>query len=357
MNLKPGFAAAKSFGEGTVKRLAFFWALAAASVVLVSAYWSTDMVLYGIMPTGQTMADSVLIRSAISRDSSAVRKAGARLAFLDSTAFARGETFSTRIIWGTMANLYALVMITALLVLAGMTYRAMKEETSPDSLFERNLTMIAMGFLPWATLLFFSDDRIRATISGTFLAQTVEREFSGIFLVVQWIDGSALAACITVAAFSGRLVHSASVSRKPTLALLERRFSQLQILLYASSAILVTHLFQLNSLVHWGLDYFPNAKEIGTQNLHKTMLNLLAMRSIYEVLCVAAVYVPSVLYLRSRINQVSSRSPAEGAAPAPSGTLPSIKWSDVLPRVLALLSPLLTGPIVELIKFLSSAGG
>jgi hypothetical protein len=131
------------------------------------------------------------------------------------------------------------------------------------------------------------------------------------------------------------------------LAALEQCSAYLRLFLYVGTASLVVGVFRMNATIAWTQSFLLPGDESILDPLRVTMVTVIGA---FYSLVLASLYIPSVLILRARARGViqDATVPAEVKAEA-SGKLDVYSnYSTVLPRIVALLGPLLAGPIGEL---------
>ena len=126
---------------------------------------------------------------------------------------------------------------------------------------------------------------------------------------------------------------------------LKRRMNLLKPVLYVGAVAFVLAVLRLSATHSWALSYLPSENELGKAFNSLTMGIVGTMGTTYT-LFIAGVYLPTFLILRSRLKEV------DPALPDTTG------WMQLLTRVMALIGPLLAGPLgAALIALVKSLGG
>lgn len=144
----------------------------------------------------------------------------------------------------------------------------------------------------------------------------------------------------------------------------------LRLLLYVGAILLVVITFRHRMTLNWALEYlrpmpllesYPAYKYANVIFAHLETLtsNIVLATSVLNTLLLAVLYVPSALFLQRRAHALSrlaaSSEQKVGDAPWQDEWLNSkhliFPFKEQLPRVIAILSPLLAGPLGELLNF------
>jgi hypothetical protein len=131
---------------------------------------------------------------------------------------------------------------------------------------------------------------------------------------------------------------------------LARRMKYLQGVLYAGTFLLVTTILLKKSIYQWSLA-FTSREEGAVRVAEKFISSLLAVEGGFYTLVLVAVYIPAAVILQRRANHLEEL-PDEGAEREKQLNEYDISFSftESLPRLLAILGPVLAGPVGELLS-------
>jgi hypothetical protein len=125
-----------------------------------------------------------------------------------------------------------------------------------------------------------------------------------------------------------------------------------RVLLYVGTATLVSGVLRMNSTISWMQSFLTAGDEVILDSLRVTLVGVMGT---FYTLVLACLYLPAVFILRARARGLieASAVPQEVSTAALQETDFSTSLKDVLPKVAALLGPVLAGPVGEFLKNLS----
>jgi len=145
---------------------------------------------------------------------------------------------------------------------------------------------------------------------------------------------------------------------------LSKEFDQLQVLrrvrllrpvLYVLATTLVIAVLRLSATHAWGASFLPPDTDLA-KDLTTLRAGIVGTLGTFFTLLIAGIYLPAALILRMRLRKVASSQTEPETWLANNGV--SLSVPDFLTRVIALLAPLLAGPLGELlVSATSSLGG
>lgn len=131
---------------------------------------------------------------------------------------------------------------------------------------------------------------------------------------------------------------------------LSRRMKYLRTILYVGTLLLVVAVLLKKSLYHWSLAYTSQDESLA-KIASSFLSNILTMEGGFYTLVLAAVYLPAavVLHRRARLlPTLPEEEPKKDEVLKQYGL--SFSFTESLPRILAILGPLLVGPVGELLS-------
>lgn len=163
-----------------------------------------------------------------------------------------------------------------------------------------------------------------------------------------------LAATVCVALASCAIVRAPGGGRRQGAAELAALMSRLRVLLYTGTAALVIYVLRVNIQANWALAYLspqPDRKSEAALAMGNLASAFTSAQAASSTLLLAAIYIPAFFVLRARAVTLAD----EGLPPPKreqwlkdNGL--SVSFTEHLPRIAAILGPLLAGPLGDLVS-------
>jgi hypothetical protein len=121
--------------------------------------------------------------------------------------------------------------------------------------------------------------------------------------------------------------------------------------------MLVIGVFRLSVMLNWGAGFFaPESAAAKTfASLNPSIVTLMGA---YYTLILTAIYLPPAILLRYRARLLASAQPPEEQEDFLEKHGLTLSFTDYLPRILAILGPLMAGPIGDLLgRAFKATGG
>jgi hypothetical protein len=134
-----------------------------------------------------------------------------------------------------------------------------------------------------------------------------------------------------------------------------RRVKLLRLVLYVGAATLVMAVLRLAATHAWAVSYLAPDIEPG-KSITTLITGIVGSLGTTYTLLIAGIYLPAALILRERLRNLPSAQADPESFLATHGLSPTL--TRILPRVMALIAPLLAGPLGDaLVKLINSLGG
>jgi hypothetical protein len=131
---------------------------------------------------------------------------------------------------------------------------------------------------------------------------------------------------------------------------LKKRLRLLRFVLFTSAAMLVISVFRLSTTLNWGASFIPSDGEVG-KFIGPLVSGIVSSLGTFYTLLIAGMYFPAMLLLRNRVNDLAEAPGAPATFLTDNNLNPSV--SAWLPRIVAILAPLMAGPFIDLLKTLT----
>lgn len=263
----------------------------------------------------------------------------------------RVAIYVARASWTFASGLYLLACITALFTAVFVMNEVFSSPSTKSP--SRRILIIMLLALDVALMMSFWAGNDTLSPAQQLLRATVGQGLSEINKSNRLIDAMSLTATLSLACAATAILFQRD-SNPQGKEELRRRQTLLRYVLYAGAAVLVIAVLHKSATLGWGASYLPPESTIApsVNNLVTGIVN--SMGAFYALL-MAAVYVPAALILQSRVKQLA----ASEAPDDPNSWLTnngfSLSFSQYLPRIVALLGPMLAGPLGELLIGASKA--
>lgn len=140
---------------------------------------------------------------------------------------------------------------------------------------------------------------------------------------------------------------------------LSRRMWLLRRVLYAGAAALVVSVAWLSVTLNWAGSFLPGADTPAGKEVSTLIAGIVNSLGISYTLLLAALYLPAALVLRGRTHAlaVARQQPPDKRDEWLKARGLALSYAEYLPRLVAVLAPLLVGPVADLVKNVLNVGG
>lgn len=268
-------------------------------------------------------------------------------AALDSAQLA---AYSGRLMWLLAMGLCVIFSIAA--VLGGFhVMRKFLKRRWRDLLLMVGFTGVAVGF---AALFRLSHAGDPVHLWRQIVHEVLENDLK---IAVDWtpdLDTIALAIgfflAITISMVLIDLYQEhIKINKKPTKEQLEGYSKHFRLILYLGAFLLIVSTLRMSVLFSWSLDYLQSDLP-GYQELENIVSTILISQGCFYTLILAVVYLPSVFILRQQARKVEFKPEEREERET---WLKHFSLTQHLPRVAAMLGPLVAGPASEILGALA----
>lgn len=136
------------------------------------------------------------------------------------------------------------------------------------------------------------------------------------------------------------------------VSLLAAKMSQLQLVLYTGTIVLIFGVLQINALLHWSTTFLhPPVDHVAS--LDNLITSLITLRGTYYTIFLAVIYLPAALILRGRAFEMACRANTSQECTTDEWLKSrgfNFSIMEQLPRLAVILAPLLSGPAAEILS-------
>ncbi|HEX9918828.1 MAG TPA: hypothetical protein VGA87_06660 [Pyrinomonadaceae bacterium] len=256
--------------------------------------------------------------------------------------FATGaEGYVDRVHWTLAGGLHLVVSVAALLVSSFVIYRMLDHLGARERLLFIFIALfIAADIGLYVAIHTASDVSSPAQI---LLEQTVARVLPDINFYNRLFDALGTMVGITLAVASCTIIWR-NTGVQPEERELRNHLRLLRGLLYAGAAALVIGVLRLAATLHWGGDFWTDNSPAG-EEVSKLTTGIVSSLGISYTLALTSMYVPTVLVLSARARALAKNESPDKQEEWLKNHGLTLSYLGYLPRLLALLGPILVGPV------------
>jgi hypothetical protein len=268
----------------------------------------------------------------------------------------RVVSYVAKAIWTLVVGMHTLACLAALLTACMVIKEALSDQWPDSERIHRNrrirlilmLVITTAANIALSVALWFNNDA--GAPAPLLLRATVARVLPAINVYISGFDALSLIAVISLC-----FAASAVLWRSKDLNDLElsRRMQLLRYLLYMGAVLLVIGVLRLSTTLNWGASFIPSESATG-KLLGILIPGIVSSLGTYYTLLMAAMYLPAALILRARARELVNENvevEAERDSWLSNHGL-TLSYVESLPRIIAILAPLMAGPFFDIMKHL-----
>ncbi len=275
------------------------------------------------------------------------------LAAVSSADGTRVASYVARASWTLVNGIHLLACLVGIAGSALIIYQALHETDRTKRLLLMLLVVaLAADVAVLMALLTISDayspaqQLLRATVGQVLPAIQINK-------LTRIFDSFSLTATLCLACAACAIVWKRRDEEQDDTEL-ARRMGLLRYVLYIGAALLAIGVLRVSATLGWGASFIPADTEAG-KSILVLVSGIVGSLGVSLTLLVSAVYVPAALILRARATKLASKQPLEVRQKWLTDRGLALSFSQYVPRVVALVSPMLMGPVGELLIRLPTA--
>jgi hypothetical protein len=261
--------------------------------------------------------------------------------------------YVARASWTLINGVHLLACVLAITTASIVIYRVLSEDNKKVQWVIIPLVIAASLNIALLVSLLAAQDvwspaqqLFRGTIGGTI---------SWINKFNRFIEAFSLTGTLSLAVAACAILWQPDPNQPMSEKQLMLRVRLLRPVLYVGAATLVMSVLRLAATHAWAVSYLLPDTEPGKSIVTLTTGIVGSLGTTYTLL-IAGIYLPAALILRERLKKLPSAEADPESFLATRGLSPTL--TRVLPRVIALIGPLLAGPLGDaLVKVINSLGG
>ena len=260
------------------------------------------------------------------------------------------RSYVAKATWTLVNGVHVIACLAALIISGVVMNRALSE--SNYSRLERTIlislaiALAAAGSL-WVSVFFNNDT---GSPGPQLLRSTVGQVLPTIFIWIRGFDALSLTSVFCLCCAACAILWNPKPGEPEDPASLKKRLRLLRFVLFTSAAMLVISVFRLSTTLNWGASFIPSDGEVG-KFIGPLVSGIVSSLGTFYTLLIAGMYFPAMLLLRKRVNDLAEAPGAPATFLTDNNLNPSV--SAWLPRIVAILAPLMAGPFIDLLKTLT----
>jgi hypothetical protein len=257
------------------------------------------------------------------------------------------RSYVAKATWTLVNGVHVIACLAALITADVVMNRALSDYKRRTRAILIGLVIAAAATASLIVSLLFNEDT--GSPGPQLLRATVGQELASIFIYIRAFDALSLTAVFSLCCASCAVLWNPDPNKRRNKTELRLRLRLLRSVLFTSAAMLVISVLRLSTTLNWGASFIAVDSEVG-KFIGPLVSGIVSSLGTFYTLQIAGIYIPAVLVLRARANEL-----AEVANPAAPDTWLSengltVSVSAWLPRIVAILAPLMAGPFIEIIK-------
>lgn len=265
--------------------------------------------------------------------------------------------YGGRITWIFFRLAYIISCLVAFAIACYVMYSSFADKCCEKSKKDNRAVFLILSAISLSSIfgiLLYNHRKQYMSVLLPIFEKTIERDLKNIADVMTQVNSFGFAVCLFAVLATCSILYSANDKASRTgLKQLSTKMKYLQLILYVGTVMLVVGVLLIRSMYQWSLAFILRDEQ-AIKVAESFYSNLLAAEGGFFTLILAAVYLPAALILRSRADSLEGlpEENAEKEKQLKDYNL-TFSFAESLPRLLAILGPLLAGPVGELFSRLS----
>jgi hypothetical protein len=274
------------------------------------------------------------------------------LAGLSSVVQTRVAAYVARSSWAVANGVHVIACLVAIVTASLVMYHALSEYDTKVRWMIILIVVVLAADIALAIALWASIDV--SSPGQELLRNTVGHVLPEINKYNRYSDALSLTGTLSLAAAACATLWHRDMKNELDETQLVRRVNLLRPVLYVGAATLAIAVLRLSATFGWAASYLPPESDLG-KAVTSLVAGIVGSLGTSYTLLMAGVYLPAALLLRARVKAFSATQPDPQAWLVKRGL--TLSFPQYLPRVIALLTPLLAGPLGDLLVRTTAALG
>lgn len=263
-------------------------------------------------------------------------------------------TYVAKAAWTLVDGVHLLACLAALVTSALIIYHALLDY---HPRFRRTIIIVAFALTADLSLLFtLWANRDIGAPAPELLRTTVATDFPRILFYTHVSDAMSLTAALSLCFAATAILWKRYANQPDDATDLARRMKLLRYVLYMGAVLLVMGVLRLSTTLNWAASFLQVQSEAG-KGIASLVTGVVSSLGTYYTLLMSGIYLPAALVLRARARELAELQPQEEQQTWLTKRGLTLSYAESLPRLVAILAPLMAGPFVDIIKRLVGSPG
>lgn len=271
------------------------------------------------------------------------------LSGIANTNAMRVTSYIGQAMWALCNGLHTITCIVALIISGIVIYQILSDNDYSAAVCWIVILLITLMTFDASLLLSLWTASDTGAPAPQLLHITVARVFPSINIFNRIFDAVGMTAALCLACASCATIWKRDLQSVQGEQELGQRIRMLRYILYVGAVMLIIGVFRLSVMLNWGTSFFIPDSAAG-KTVATLTSSIVTMLGTYYTLIIAAIYLPPALILRYRARQLASAQAPEEQEGWLDKRGFTLSFTDYLPRILAILGPLIVGPIGDLLN-------
>jgi hypothetical protein len=251
--------------------------------------------------------------------------------------------YGGRMTWYMLGEIYLFVCIAALVVTSIVTYQLF-----PQHPFFWILVAIISSFVVGVFL--YANPALHMRVFLVIFEKAITEDVPAIAQITNFLNSLGNAAAVSLLFATCATLLPSEETYPEGMKQLSKRMKYLRFILYSGTLLLVVTILLKKAIFQWSLAY--TSQEEGVAEIGRNFVSvLLSMDGAFYTLILAAIYIPAALVLQRRARLLADLSVDETEKEMKLKEYGlTFSFAESVPRIIAILGPLLIGPVGELLN-------
>lgn len=255
------------------------------------------------------------------------------------------RTYVAKAIWTLVNGVHAIACCAAVIISAAVMNCALSKYTRTRTTIIGLAIAVAANFSLVVSIFF---NRDTGSPGPQLLRATVGQVLPTIFIYSRGFDALSLTAVFSLCCAVCALLWNPEPDKRQ----LRRHLKLLRYVLFTSAVMLVIGVLRLSTTLNWGASFIPSDSEV-REFIDPLVSGTVSSLGTFYTLLIAGMDVPAIVLLRARANELAEDNRPEAPDTWLSENGLTLSVSVWLPRIVAILAPLMAGPFIDSLKNLT----